>query len=212
MTFITLQNHVFRLMRDPSQTRYNLDFVKKWLNEAERLYCNETSYSVKKDISIPTANGIREYDLPAGFLSEIAVFYDGKPLGTCELEDTIHEGGDEPGEPSMYYIENKKIGFEPVPTAIKTITLIYYSRGGNMNGNNDLPIIPEEHHRLLIAYACMLASIEGDDNRYAIFERFWDRGLGQAKGDVINLSPWPDVDMGRGPYPNPVTHDLGGLF
>jgi len=197
-------------MRDPNQTKYSLDFVKKWLNEAERQYCNETNYSVKKDTTISTANGTREYALPTDFLSEIAVFYDGKPLGTIEMENTIHEGGDESGTPSGYYIENKKIGFEPKPTAVKTVTLIYNSRGGAMVSANNTPIIPDEHHMLLVAGACIWASIEGDDTRLATFRDIWARGIAEATEDVVNLSPWPEVGLGSGPYPNPVTHDLGG--
>jgi len=212
MTFETLQNHVFRLMRDPNQTRYSLDFVKKWLNEAERQYCNATSYSVKKDTSITTVSGTREYDLPAGFIREIAVFEDGKPLDTCELEDTIHEGGDESGEPYAYYIENKKIGFEYKPDGAYAITLIYYSRGGEMISAADTPIIPEEHHMLLIAFACIFASIEGDDTRQTTFQRIWDRGLDEAKGDVVNLSPWPEVYPPANQHLNPATHDVEGIL
>ena len=212
MTFETLQNHVFRLMRDPAKTRYSLDFVKKWLNDAERQYCNKTNYSVKKDITISTASGTREYNLPADFISEINVFHDGKPLPTIEMEDTIHAAGDKSGTPYGYYIENKKIGFEPVPTAIKVITLIYNSRGGAMISATDVPIIPDEHHMLLVAGACIWASIEGDDTRLVTFQQIWTRGLAEATEDVINLSPWPQMDLGQGPYPNPVTHDLIGPY
>jgi len=64
---------------------------------------------------------------------------------------------------------------------------------------------------LLVAGACIWASIEGDDTRLATFERIWTRGLAIAKEDVINKSPWPQMDLGQGPYPNPVTHDLRGV-
>lgn len=199
-------------MRDPGKTKYSLDFVKKWLNDAERQYCNKTNYSVKKDITISTASGTREYNLPADFISEINVFHDGKPLPTIEMEDTIHAAGDKSGTPYGYYIENKKIGFEPVPTAIKVITLIYNSRGGAMTAASSTPIIPDEHHMLLVAGACIWASIEGDDTRLTTFQQIWTRGLAEATEDVINLSPWPQMNLGQGPYPNPVTHDLIGPY
>jgi len=212
MDFQSLQNHTFRLMRDPNKTRYSLAYVKDWLNEAERQYCNLTNYSVKKDTSITTEDGTREYDIPSDFISEIAIFCDGKPLSQCELEDTIHEDGDHSGAPYAYYVENKKIGFEYKPSAEYDITLIYNSRGGAMDGDQDTPIIPDEHHMLLVAYACMNAAIEGDDSRYQVFERVWERGIDAAKGDVVNLSPWPEVYPPANQHLNPATHDVEGLW
>ena len=195
-------------MRDPNGTKYSLDFIKKWLNEAERQYCNRTGYSVKKSTSISTSNGIREYSLPSDCISEITVFYDGRPMGTIELQQTIHESGDKSGHVYAYYIENKKIGFEEIPTETKTVTLIYHSHGGAMDADGGYPIIPDEHQMLLVAYAAMMAATEGDDTRFAVFERIWERGLVLATADVVNLSPWPQAGQIQGPHLNPVTHDL----
>jgi len=210
MDFAELQGHVFRLMRDPNATKYSLDYVKKWLNEGERQYCNATDYSVKKNTTITTTSGTQEYTLPTDFISEIDVYYDGQRLGAIEMTKTIHQGGAKSGTPHAYYIENKKLGLEYVPTAAKTVTLIYFSRGGAMSAAIDTPIIPDEHHMLLVVHACIWASIEGDDTRLNTFMQLWMKGLRDAGADVINLSPWPELQQYSRPNASRINHDLWG--
>jgi len=212
VTFEGLQGHAFRLLRDPNQTRYSLDYIKKWLNDAERQYCTETDFSVKKSTAISTVSGTREYDMPTDCLSLREVYYAGRPLAVIDIENTIHDSGDESGAPTSYYFESKKIGLEPVPTATATLTLVYYSMGGTMAAASDIPIIPTEHHLYLVYYACMLACIEGDDTRLGVFSELWDRAIRKAKADIAEKYPWPQVDQrGGAPEMSRYNHDLEGF-
>lgn len=215
MTFADLQGHVFRLLRDPNQTRYSLDYIKKWLNDAERQYCAETEYSVKKSTSTSTVAATREYDIPSDSLAIREVYYSGNRLGRIEFEDTIHSDGDHSGTPSGYYVENKKIGLEPIPSDAATLTVTYYSMGGGMSATTDVPIIPTEHHLYLVFWACVLACIEGDDTRLGVFNELWNRAIIRAKADVVQKYPWKQVDQTGGGAEvsrhNHDMHDMGGF-
>ena len=212
MDFQTLQGHTFRLLRDPVQTRYSLDFVKKWLNDAERQYCTDTDYSVKKSTALTTDSGTREYDAPADCLSVQEVYYGGARLGRLDIEDTIHSDGDHSGPPTGFYVENQKIRLEPIPTAAVTLTVLYYSMGGAMSAVGDVPIIPAEHHMALVFYACMLGCIEGDDTRLAVFNQLWMQAIEKAKADVVQKYPWPAVDQtGGAAEVSRHNHDTGGF-
>lgn len=193
MTFQELYQNVFRLMRDPNQTRYSLSFVKDWINEAERQYCLKTGYSIKKDTNTDTVATTREYDAPADFLREIDVYYSGVRLGHIEKTQTIHSSGDQNGTPNSFYVEAKKIGLEPIPAAAAALTIIYYSMGGVMSADGSTPIVPKEHHMLLAYYAAYHCCIEGDDTRLNFFYGLWDDGVKKAISDVTQKSPWPAV-------------------
>jgi hypothetical protein len=157
MTFLKLQQHTFRLMRDPAMTRYSLDMVKDWLNDAERQYCKDVEHYLRLSTSLSAAAATREYTLPTDFLHELAVFLDDEPLGDVDLQDIIHSDGAHSGDPTSYYIEGKKLGLEPIPIASGTITLIYLSMGGAMVNDADVSILPEEHQMLLVYWACVHA-------------------------------------------------------
>lgn len=201
---------VFRLMRDETQSKYSSDYVKKWLNDAEREYCNKTEYGIKKSTSINTEIAKREYSIPSDSKLIRTIYYDGDKLkGPIDIEDTIHSGGDESGTPSAYYIELDKIGLEPIPTAVKTLTIIYYSLGGAMAAAGDYPIIPQEHHMLLVYRACYHACVEGEDDRLNIFYAEWLRGLMDALIDNAKKNPWPQIDLGERLEMTRHNHDMG---
>jgi len=211
MQFSELISTAFRLLRDEIKSKYSEDYIKKWLNEAERLYCNTTEYSVKKSTSISTVALQREYSVPSDCKLIRTLYYDGSKLKLIDVEDTIHQAGDESGTPSAYYVELDKIGLEPIPTEAKALTIVYYSLGGAMAAAGDTPIIPQEHHMLLVFYACYLASVEGEDDRVNVFFAEWERGLNKAMIDVAKKNPWPQPDMSERLEVTRVNHDMESL-
>jgi len=212
MQFSELYNTVFRLMRDEAQSKYSLAYVKAWLNYAEREFCNRTEYALKKSTSISTVAAQREYSIPSDTKLIRTVYYDGNKLkGPIDLEDTIHQGGDESGTPSAYYVELDKIGLEPIPIAAKTLTVIYYAIGGAMSAAADTPIIPAEHHMLLVFRACYFACVEGEDDRINLFYAEWQRGLMEALVDTAKKNPWPQPDLSERLEVSRVDHDLEKL-
>jgi len=208
--FSQLYNLAFRYLRDTAKTKYDLDTVKGWINDAERQYCRLTHFGVEKNTTITTASGTQEYALPGDFLLETEVFYDGEPLRKRHQEATIARVP-ESGAPRSYYIKQKLLGLYAVPTAAKTITLIYWAMGGTMSADADLPIIPDEHQLLLVYFAGIQMALEGDDDRMAKFLKLWNDGIYEAKIEVvekyyINMCPVAtetEQDL------DPINHDLG---
>jgi len=170
---------VYRLLRDPNRTKFDLTTIQRYINEGEQRYCTLTNYSVKKDTSISTAASTREYSLPTDCKSIIAVFLDGSPLYRCEVKDTVATVT-ATGDPTHFYIRNMYIGMEPVPTAVDTVTIIYRSFGGDMINTSDNPILPEEDHMLPVYWACYWGCVEADDNRAAAFNQAFYEGVRQA--------------------------------
>ncbi len=196
-------------MRDETQSKFSLDYVKAWLNYAEKEYCNKTEYAVQKSTAISTVAAQREYDAPSDNKLIRSVYYDGNKLrGPIDLEDTIHQGGDESGTPSAYYVELDKIGLEPIPVEAKTLTVIYYALGGTMSEAADIPVIPAEHHMLLVYRACYFACVEGEDDRINLFYAEWQRGLEEALIDGAKKNPWPQPDLSEKLEVTRVDHDL----
>jgi hypothetical protein len=203
---------VYRLMRDETQSKFSLDYIKKWLNDAEREYCNRTEYGVKKSTATSTTPTQREYPIPTDAKLIRTLYYNGNKLGgPIDIEDTIHEGGDESGTPTAYYVELDKIGLEPIPVEVKTLTIIYYSLGGAMSSASDAPIIPQEHHMLLVYRACYYACVEAEDDRLNVFYGEWVKGLSDALIDNMKKNPWPQIDLGERLEVSRYNHDVGEI-
>lgn len=212
MTFEELQNTTFQLLRDAAKTKYNAVYIKQYLNEAERQFCSITEYSVKKDTSIVTVENQIEYEVPDDYKNEIMLFYQNSPLFKTDIQTTLLSG--EYSSPSSYYIRNNYIGLYPTPTTSgDTITLVYRSIGGAMTNISDTPIIPVEHHRLLVFYACYMCCIEGDDVRANIFKSEWEQGLLRGNLEVINKVYGDGFPVVGEDYIrlDPIDHDLSGF-
>ena len=210
LTFLDLQNMVFRLMRDNSQVKYDLPTIKKWLNDAERRYCSFTSFAGEKNTSIATVATTQEYTLPGGFVREKdeGVFLDGLRLTKIRQAKTI-EDTTQNATPTMYYVRQKSIGLYPIPVAIQTLTLLYITMGGDMIADGNYPIIPDEHQELLVSYACKHCCLEGEDDRFQAFRTDWINGLNDARIEVMDKY-YSNVVLqsgAGGPVLDPVDHD-----
>ncbi len=209
MTFLQLYTDVFRLMRDVDQTKYDLATIKADINQAERLFCQFTDYSVKKSTSTTTANGTREYAVPTDFSKEIEIYWNSLKLKKIRMDQTIHASGQMDGDPDSFYIENQQIGLEPVPTTAQTLTIVYHSIGGAMTGDSDEPIIPAEYQKdALEMYPCMRAAIEGEDDRLEIFAALHRRTLERGRRMILLGSKWPQIYDHHEATVDDVDHDL----
>jgi hypothetical protein len=179
MIFSEMYNEAYRLNRDTAKTKFDLTTVKRWINQGEQRYCVLTNYSIKKDVSISTVASQQEYTLPTDCKSVKAVFYDGSRLAREEIENTVYSTTNS-GTPSEYYIRLNKVGLDPIPTAVKTLTIIYHTIGGDLINDNDTPIIPEEDHNLPVLWAAYYMAIEADDNRANAFLQAYYEGVKQA--------------------------------
>jgi hypothetical protein len=179
MTFLELQNGVYRIMRDPSKTKFDLQSIKNGINEGERRYCILTKYSTKKDTSYNTVIAQQEYTLPIDYGTIEAIFYKGQQLEEIDIQDTIDTAVNS-GAPTSYFVRQNVIGLYPVPNAIGALTIIYQSIGGQMVDDTATPVIPVEDHYLLVQYAAYLCALEADDSRGSSFYSIFNNGIIQA--------------------------------
>ena len=204
MTFLEIQNAVYRLVRDPNHTKFDLQTIKDRINEAERRYCILTKYSETKDTSYNTVIGQQEYTLPVDYGDLDAVFYLGVRLYEVRQENTIYPTPNN-GTPNCYYIRTNKIGLDPVPTAVGQMTFLYHTIGGQMTIDADVPVIPKEDHYLLKYYTAFETALEADDSRSTAFFQIWQDGIEQAKHTTVDkaFEQFPVVGEPNSYYKNP---------
>ncbi len=185
MTFVEIQNAVYRLARDPNKTKFDLQTVKNRINEGEQRYCVLTKYSEKADTSYNTVIGQQEYTLPSDYGDIESVYYAGNKLAQVEIENTIYPTANN-GTPACYYVRNTFFGLDPIPTAVGPLVIIYHTIGGQMVNDGDTPIIPKEDHYLLVNYAAFLCALEADDSRNTAFFQVFQNGIEQAKTTTVD--------------------------
>jgi hypothetical protein len=117
----------------------------------------------------------------------------------------------ESGASSSYYIKQKIIGLDAIPDDSQVLTIIYWSSGGAISSDSDVPIIPDEHQLLLVYFTCIQMALEGDDDRIGKFNTLWNDGVAQARREVVERyfsNMWPVASEVRQEL-DPVNHDVG---
>jgi hypothetical protein len=214
MTLSQLQSTTFQHLRDPARTKYDVDFITQYLNDAERLFCSITEYSEKNDTSIITVAGKVEYATPSDYKSEIMVLYKGTALSRTTLAQ-VQYFGPTTGSPEAYYMRNQYLGLFPAPgVSGDTISLVYNTTGGSMVSLSDESILSIEHQRLLPFYAAYICCLEGDDTRAAFFANEWEKGLLRANQDVITKAfGTKTIMVGGDEYmKDPINHDVENRY
>jgi hypothetical protein len=204
MTFLEIQNAVYRIMRDPNKTKFDLQTVKDRINEGEERYCVLTKYTEKKDTSYNTAIAQQEYVLPTDYGDIDAVFYNGNRLYETKMEYTVYPTPNN-GTPTSYYVRQTSVGLDPIPSAIGPLTIIYHNIGGSMVADADVPSVPKEDHYLLVSYAAFKCAVEADDNRATTFYQEYVNGISQAKLTTVEkaFEQFPVVDGTPSNYRDP---------
>ena len=142
--------------------------VKKMLNDALRTICNNeaTKWQFREvDKVIALAGGIKDYDMPNGFIRYIRYLH--PPIVLNYLEDHDDLPLHTMGLPTNYWIENDKINFFPVPSMSengKLVKIEYntYDFAKDQCGvykpvmelATDEPIIPDHHRDVLVWKVC----------------------------------------------------------
>lgn len=168
MTFAEIQSAVFQFMRDPNRTKYDLTFIKQWINEGEKLFCTITENYYEIDTATSTTVDVTEYDLPADYGSDIAIYYDEDEL--TEIDPDEAQEASATMTPRYYYIKNDKVVLVGSVAEGKELKFIYHGVGGVMTEDAHTPKIVQQYHLALVWFACGLCSIEGDDVRQAKFD------------------------------------------
>lgn len=209
MTFSSIQDKVYRLMRDPGQDAYDLTIVKDYINHAEKRYCAVTGWKVEKSTTITTVADQQEYDLPSDFHAMIGAWRSTERLGIVAQGKTISDPTS--GTPTSYYLRQKKLGLYPTPPSSgTTITILYYGVGGSMSADSDEPIIPEEHQMILVFYPCLMCAYESDDEKLGLFRDAMVAELSDANREMIDrfMPNFMQVGEETGQFLDPRKHDV----
>lgn len=142
--------------------------VKKMLNDALRSICNNetTKWQFREvDKLIALADGIKQYDLPNGFIRYMR--YIDPPIVLNYLEKHNSLPVNTQGLPTSYWIENDKFVLFPTPSHSENNKLLKieyntydFARDACgvlkpvMELETDEPIIPEHHRDVLIWRVC----------------------------------------------------------
>ncbi len=215
MTFRELINETRYLLRDTNfltnnEGQYVETYLKNWLNEGERQFCLITDFGVEQAYNITSVSGTAEYALPNDFIREVSVIYNYNNLLKDRYVNSLKISTT--GTPYAYYLRMNNIGFIPTPNNTYTIILVYLTQGGNMVNDNDVPIIPTIYQDILIHYACMKASLQGDDVRYKYFREIWGEKIQMAKQHwFYRDNMQADSRVGTGNI-NPVVGDMDNFI
>jgi len=194
MTFLQIQDAVFQFMRDPNKTKFDLTFIKQWINEGEKLFCTITENYYEIDISTSTTVDVTEYDLPADYGSDIAIYYDEDEL--TEIDPDEAQEASETMTPRYYYIKNDKVVLVGSVAEGKELKFIYHGVGGVMTTDAHTPKIAQQYHMALVYFACGQCCIEGDDVRQSKFEGLFSllAGIASEKStDERYGNKWPVI-------------------
>jgi len=188
MNFLQLKQETHYLLRDTNFLTNNDDqyvdtYIGNWVNEGEIQFCLFTDYGVEQATDISLVASTQEYALPDDFIREKSVIYNCNYLTKGKYANAFLSNIT--GQPYSYYLRMNYIGFIPLPDSNYTAKLVYFSHGGAMADDTDEPIIPKTYHDTLIHYACMKASLQGDDARYKQFRELWIEKMQIAKQQIF---------------------------
>jgi len=199
MMFSELQDEVYRLLRDPQQTKYNLVSVKRRINSAEQLFCTAVKMKIIVDSSTSTTAGKNDYALPTGYDSEIGIFYDGDEIKEIDVV-TAQKNWMQNQTPRHYYtLTDGNIYLVGSVAEGKTLKIIYYSIGGAMFDDANIPVVPVKFHMALVFLSAFICAREGDDVRadqfYTDFTKIAQLA-GYAEVDERFGNRWPVIGEG----------------
>jgi hypothetical protein len=158
MQLSELRTWFYDLMGLPSDdNRYTSTMVKSYLNIANQEWCARTNAN-EKSASVTIVQGTDAYALPADFIRDVGLIYDGKPLQRRDMRERPDYDSASTGVPEAYWVWGGKVYLYPIPNAVETCTLQYTSSPADMSADADTPgWVPGAYHKALVFYAVQLA-------------------------------------------------------
>ena len=154
----------------------------RWMNEAYAMAVNELNLVNQTyntgSTSVSTTSGTQEYELSSTFSKIISVYdeEDEKYIENIDLHE--HDTYDETSSNKLkYYIVSSSgtpyIGFSPVPSDTRTITVRYKTKSSTLDSPYDNIDLPDNNHYCLIDYMLYRAAPKlgrpGAENYYKMF-------------------------------------------
>jgi len=150
MNYGTIRSLAANFAQDPDQTRYSGKYAAA-VNRAQEQFAYDTR-ALYKDTTWTSVSGTSTHSLPADFIYEKSVTFDGLPLDpvsrdTLAREQSGDDWTDDEGTPTHYMIDpeeaNKVLRLYPIPQANdadKTISMRYYPLPANVSDDSDTPL------------------------------------------------------------------------
>lgn len=187
MTYKELQDEVLAHgFRESYRTR-----VKTWLNQGQsEVYRLLDIIDVRTQGSITTIIGTSVYSTPPVSNATIEGVIDealGFSLEFRTYEDLLAKNalGTFTGRPIEYAIAGSQgVILSPVPDAVYTLTVVYFTRPVNMSADGDQSTLPDDLDHAMISWALSRAFRAEDDAQMSQFY------MSEFQRDVINYGEW----------------------
>jgi hypothetical protein len=90
------------------------------------------------------------------------------------------------GDPSRFTVINKQIYLDPTPGAASAVWNLYYEKALTLLvGDNAVPLLPPEHHYMLVHGAEATGQIRVQDFTYQFSEQRWQNQLAAMKRNYL---------------------------
>lgn len=171
-TYRDIQDNVLAMLSKSDTTTRNR--IKTWINMGYQDFVNRELWPFREVTgTLATVAGTQEYTLASQFAdidtqNILSVAIQGTnqaklaywPFNQLRASKPDFDS-DTAGVPRYYYIKARKIGFWPLPDAIYSIAIDYYSVPTELSADSDEPSIPQAYREGLVQYAL---SLEHDFN------------------------------------------------
>jgi hypothetical protein len=121
--------------------------------------------------------------IPADFIKSRALIYNTLPVQWVQLEDFLDP--DRWFAPFSWTIIGSTAQVTPAPTSNITATLYYYRREPDLTLDASTPLMPVQHHNLIVAYTTYLAAmVRQDEGRAAVNMADYNMILNNMRDDL----------------------------
>ena len=200
--------------------------VKRLVNRALYDICNNEQRAWKfreRDYDMMLVEGVCYYDKPNGFIKYYR--YPNISMKIYYLQDHETQPLDTIGQPLHYWVDNDKIRLWPTPSAEwnnKMLSCHYLTHDYAMDccgvlkpkmvNETDVPIIPPQHHNVLIYAVCKDWRANASDTQSAFYNAKYREAYKAMLDDCMITEEYPDglqLDM----YPmDPQTAILNAFY
>lgn len=100
------------------------------------------------------------------------------------------------GSPCRYTLINGAVLLDPTPSANASYTVYYDRKLTPLVNDNDVPLIPVEHHYILVHGATATGSVQMNDFTYQFAEQQWQNQLDAMRRNYLEDAPDEPLQWG----------------
>lgn len=158
-----IRSRVRNRLGEPNERgRFPNNMLNDWINDAQREFAIETECVVGA-ATTDVVGRQQEYALPSDFLGPIKVelVYMNRPY----ILSPINFLSISPGvslQAYHYYIRGPVLGLHPIPEENAKLTLYYVQNPIELKADEDIPMIPNRFHHMLVPWVIYQAKLSDD--------------------------------------------------